>query len=516
MTATVTIAGGGLAGFTAALRLAERGYGVKLYERAGILGGNLASRPAAAGLQLDVYPHMYLNWYRNFWALLGDVSDADRTQLFRPLDGVKQLAAGDYPRFTGLIDPYKPWMVPKNMFDGPEPPPDLYLFFYASIDLMAERLNPTLLLDDVSVNGFLHSRPYMTERAAELFDNFIINVWGVPSYLVSAADYRDFLTYSAADPTPPFWLARGSAFTQVIEPLERALTAAGVAIVRHTEVVGVSCSEGRVREIELRDASGELRGEAVDELVLAVPPAALIRIARSGPRGRRLVEAAPELAEISRLRAQPVPILYLFLKRRLHVPAEPVGLAGSRFGLAFTDISQTWQGVPELAGRTVLALSASDPFGLPGTGDEDDAMAMLRELSGFLNVDAGGGWGGSPEIDWELTRFASNHDTQLFVNETGSDVYRPPTDCRELVNLSFAGDFTDNRIGMTTIESAVTSGLEVAQAIVARRGGRRVEITEPRALPSALWLWLRYACMPYAAGASVWSRLTTLMRRPQR
>ncbi|HET9736848.1 MAG TPA: FAD-dependent oxidoreductase, partial [Solirubrobacteraceae bacterium] len=294
-----------------------------------------------------------------------------------------------------------------------------------------------------------------------------------------------------------------------------ALAAAGAEIVRDTELVGVSCSEGRVREIELRDGSGERRAEAVEELILAVPPAALTRVARSGPRGRRLVEAAPELAEISRLRSQPVPILYLFLKRRLHVPAEPVGLAGSRFGLAFTDISQTWQGVPELAGRTVLALSASDPYGLPGTGDADDAMAMLRELSGYLGVDAGGGWGGSPDVDWELTRYASNADSQLFVNETGSDVYRPPTDCRELVNLAFAGDFTDNRIGMTTIESAVTSGLEAAQAIVARRGGRRVPIFEPRALPSALWLWLRYACMPYAAGASAWSRAATLLR-PQR
>jgi hypothetical protein len=509
VSASVTIAGGGLAGLTAALRLAERGYAVKLYERAGVLGGDLASRPARPGLQLDVYPHMYLNWYRNFWALLGDVTDAGRGQLFRPLDGVKQLAAGDYPRFTGLIDPYKPWMVPKNMFDGPEPPPDLYLFFYASIDLMAERLNPTLLLDDVSVNGFLNARPYMTERTAELFDNFIINVWGVPSYLVSAADYRDFLTYSAADPTPPFWLARGSAFTQVIEPLERALTAAGVEIVRQTEVVGASCSQGRVREIELADGSIE----AVDELILAVPPSALTRIARSGQRGERIVEAAPELAEISRLRAQPVPILYLFLKRRLHVPPEPVGLAGSRFGLAFTDISQTWQGVPELVGRTVLALSASDPFGLPGTGDADDAMAMLRDLSRYLDVDAGDGWGASPDIDWELTHYASNDDTQLFVNETGSDVYRPPTDCLELANLSLAGDFTDNRIGMTTIESAVTSGLEAAQAIVARRGGDPVAIVEPRALPSALWLWLRYACMPYAASASVWSRAASVLRR---
>ena len=152
----------------------------------------------------------------------------------------------------------------------------------------------------------------------------------------------------------------------------------------------------------------------------------------------------------------------------------------------------------------MLALSASDPFGLPGTGDEDDAMAMLRELSGYLDFDAGGGWGGSPEIDWERTRFASNDDTQLFVNETGSDVYRPPTDCREPgATCPSPATSTDNRIGMTTIESAVTSGLEAAQAIVARRGGRRVEIHEPRALPSALWVWLRYACMPYAAGASV-------------
>ena len=57
MTASVTIAGGGLAGLAAALRLAERGYAVKLYERAGVLGGNHASRPARARHQHDGYPH---------------------------------------------------------------------------------------------------------------------------------------------------------------------------------------------------------------------------------------------------------------------------------------------------------------------------------------------------------------------------------------------------------------------------------------------------------------------------
>ena len=79
----------------------------------------------------------------------------------------------------------------------------------------------------------------MTERAAELFDNFIINVWAVPSYLTAAGDYRDFLEYSVADPSPPFWLARGSAQQQVIAPIEARLAAEGVEIVRSTEVVGV-------------------------------------------------------------------------------------------------------------------------------------------------------------------------------------------------------------------------------------------------------------------------------------
>src|SRR3954470_19811889 len=50
----------------AALRLAERGYAVKLYEQKPMLGGGLASRPGAGDVKLDVYPHMYLSWYRNF------------------------------------------------------------------------------------------------------------------------------------------------------------------------------------------------------------------------------------------------------------------------------------------------------------------------------------------------------------------------------------------------------------------------------------------------------------------
>ncbi len=280
----VTIAGGGLAGLSAALRLAERGYRVKLYESKGVLGGNVASRHVGERVWLDVYPHMYLNWYHNFWALLADVTDDDASSCsarWRACSGCgrgpTRASAASRTR-TGRAN------LLRNLIDGPAPAADLYLFLYASIDLMAERLNPTMRLGDVSVNGFLRARPYMTERTAEFFDDLIVDIWGIPSYLAAADDYQDFLEYSVADPSPPFWLARGSGHDQVLAPLEaklRALRASRSCWRRSSSAP--PAPKGRVREIGVRDADGEeLRApRSVDELLLALPPAALSRIVRS-------------------------------------------------------------------------------------------------------------------------------------------------------------------------------------------------------------------------------------------
>ena len=93
----MTVAGGGLAGLTAALRLAQRGYRVKLYEQKPILGGDLGSRARPDGVNLDVYPHMYLSWYQNFWRLLEEVTGEERDARFRPFRTVKQLRRGRVP-----------------------------------------------------------------------------------------------------------------------------------------------------------------------------------------------------------------------------------------------------------------------------------------------------------------------------------------------------------------------------------------------------------------------------------
>jgi uncharacterized protein with NAD-binding domain and iron-sulfur cluster len=500
----VTIAGGGLAGLTAALRLAERGYRVKVFEQKPTLGGNLGSR-SANGVALDIYPHMYLPWYHNFWRLLRDVTGRERDELFLQLSSVKQLRKGEFPRFAGLTDMYAPWRIPQNLLSGVGSVADMLVFGYASIDLVAERLNPTMLPDDLSVAGFLNARPYMTREAADAFDNFITTVWAIPSYATSAADYRAYLEHSFGRPTPAFWLARGSSSEQVIGPLTAALEAAGVEIVREVQVTSVSCRDRRVTKIGLQAATQETWEEDVDELILAVPAPALSRLVRSGEPGARIIEVEPQMAELSRLRTQEIPILNLFLRRRLSdLPREPVGLFRSELSLSFTDISQSWR---DLGDRTVLAVSASDPHRLPRTSDEDDGMAMLRELAEYVTTfRPGTAWGESEDIDWEATRYDPNTDAQLFVNEEGSDVWRPAATCEGVANLSFACDFCRNRVGMTTIESAVTTGLEAARAVVERHGiGTKVEIAQPRSLPGAVYVWLRYAWAPYAAAAKAWS-----------
>jgi hypothetical protein len=515
----VAIAGGGIAGLTVALRLAERGYQVTLYEQKAELGGSLASR--RVGRQsVDVYPHMFLNWYHNFWQLIDDVNiETERDALFMPLSNVKQLRPGQFPHFSQLTDTYSAWHLLQNLFSGLSPPADMFVFAYSTIDLLAERLNPTTLLDQLSVNGFLHSRPYMTPRAAQIYDAWLTMVWSAHSYMTSASAYQRFVEFGYPKPVPAFWLLRGPSGEKVIEPLAQAVRERGGTIETSTQVTRVSQTRGTVTEIDLQATrfdgrsrkfvgTGPTRTVPVDDLVLAVPPAALSNLVRAGDEGHRVVDVAPGLSELARLNSENIPIVALHLNSKLPgTPKEPVGLLQSCYSLSFTDISQVWTDDPEMGKRSVLCVSASDVDGLPGTGPEDDGFAMIKELGRYLpGFDVGTRWGESADIDWTKTVYTADSDARLFLNEPGSENWRPSASCDGMANLVFAGDFCMTDVDMATVEAAVMSGLNAAQLVVKRRGvGQPVNIVDPRFYPEARFVLLRYALAPYAYAAKAWS-----------
>ena len=171
-----------------------------------------------------------------------------------------------------------------------------------------------------------------------------------------------------------------------------------------------------------------------------------------------MVDAEPSLGELTQLSSARVPMLHLCFKQQLSgIHWEPVGLFDSPSNLAFTDISQSWEGVAEFRDRTVLAVSCSQPQGLIGPTVLDNGHTIMRELAEYVDFDPGKEWGESEEIDWSLTRFHTNSDAQLSLNTVGAAHVRPMPASEKISNLYFAGDYCRHHLGMTTIEAAVVS-----------------------------------------------------------
>lgn len=530
----VAIVGGGISGLTAALRLAQRGYRVTVYEEKSWIGGNLGAyrhpipgrRGRTAGaLYYDVYTHMFTNFYRNFWDLAEDLGlRRGDGRNFEPRDSVKILDRGQFPHFSALTDVGSFGSAWRNILSGVAAPADMLLWAYSMLDGLSYSAADDAAMDKVSVNGFLVTRPYSTVPVADLNDIILMTVWSIHSYQTSAAAYRRFIEYSFPRPVPALWLLTGDLKTKLMDPLRRAIERHGGNISTNTRVLEVRVKQHAVERLTLslggRQRSVEIDGK--DAVILAVPPHALANLIGAGARNERIVDTLPELSAVRRLAAEPVPVLYLAFRKKLpHVPKEHVLLRGSPSNLTFLDLSQVWHDNPYVQDRTFLTLAASDYYGLPPTPSrmrsrrrreasrEDDGHDMIRQLHGYLNVfRSGSHWGDThSDIDWDLTAFEPNATTKLFANTVGGLEWQPrPHYPEQISNLFFAGDCTINPIRMATVESAVTSGLQAAGEVWKRQNrGTPIEVRIPETYPPGVVLAMKTMMTPWACAAKCWS-----------
>jgi len=526
---SVAVVGGGIAGLTAALRLSQRGYKVTLYEEKPYLGGNFsAHRDDGEGVYHDIYPHMLSNFYVNFWDIvendLGLRRDLSPNSDFATRNAFK-FVRPRHQHYMELRDAGSFKDMLANMASGIAPWWDMYLWSYSMLDMLAHSFNPRKQLS-YSVSGFVQSRPYATERVVAMHDFIIMVIWSVHAAGTSASSYQSFLHQTFGNLSPLLWLLKGNIQQKIMGPLEKKLSGLGCEIHKSTRVEEIVVDGTRATRLKVQDTSfywerhdvtprrhvpEESNPVAVDHpfdyVVIAVPPAALGLLVETGAPGHRIVDRVPKLAEVRRLKSEPIAMLDLYFTRKLSgIPADNVAMIDSTCDLSYIDISQLWED-PDLKDITALAVGVSDYWALPGDDAHENGYQMIRMLHRYVpQFDPGTQWGESPEIDWTRTHYASNRSNLLFLNQVGSEAWRPDTHYDAISNLFFAGDLCNNKIDMATVEAAVTSGLNAAIGIYkAQPLGKPIDILHQQTRSEYEILATKLLMSPWAYAAKWYS-----------
>ena len=561
----VAIVGGGIAGLTAALRLAQSGCKVTIYEKDERIGGNLGGDQDPQGHYHDVYPHMFGEWYDNFWKLVADLG-LSRQDHFEQRPTFALLKAGDFPKLRLLTNNGSAASALANLTSGIIPVPDMFLAAYSILDMLSQNFSGKGLTNEQTVNGFLTSRPYVTENMLKMHDMIIANIWAVNSYLTSAFAYQSFAKYQFRRPTPQCWVLKGGAYNELIRPLHDKLHALGCkintsAIVRHVKV-----KDGRVDSICVKDGF-IVKDVEVKNLILAVPPVRLAQLVMSAETdagehlddGHPIVSVLPNLSELRRVRSEPIPVYDVAFKRRLeNVPNYYVSLLDSLFEITFVDVSRT---MPN-SKSTFLAVAVSDFYSLPddsvqvaanvalveskpdatssanvsdinylnaqaqekaksdvdylsAQAQEAAKFLILKELNRYVPFKLGEKWGDpKSDVDWHKSFYHSNKEHPLFINEVGSREWTPKVWDARLPNVYFAGDYVDNPIAIATVEAAVVSGLQAAKELASREKiDAKIDIILPQSYPEGLMAAWKIALAPYAAIAKCWSDANVMFSR---
>ena len=533
----VMIVGAGIAGLTAALRLVQRGFRVSLLDQDNFIGGKWGAHKHPTRPNQDYHEHcyhMFMNWYNNFWEIADELRVRDR---FEPRRSLKYLRRGEFPRTTELRDVGSLTSMWQNLFSGVRSVPDMFIYGYSLVDLLATEFYRREFLDQYSVNGFMRSRLYATDAAAMQHQATLAKAFASPSYSTGASTYRNFIKYSFRRPIPMMWVLKGDCYTAFLADLQRKLESYGDLFqcrMLHRIDRMVLDSDGRVERLEWSRLSKSPSIEPVTDahvlerssswiardgdLILAIPHEALGKLI-----DEQVYRAAPELGKVWRLRSEAMASVDLHFKKRLsHIPREHVVLLGSKYDLTFIDNSQLWPG-EDTTFLNLVGSECDELSWLPA--QRDDGMIDIERRETVLDYLVAELCRYLPDvfeladIDMARTYIQTNTGDRLVVNDVGSWQFRPRTTCR-IPNLFLAGDFVQTPVDVVTIEGAVVSGLLAAEQVRRHQGvGEPIHVRWPDAYPEVALEALRLAGMPYAylaklaalAGEAAWRTYRDLM-----
>lgn len=498
MAREVVVVGGGLAGLTAAYRLAGAGRNVTIFDARTVLGGKARSIDAAAdpatrpfhpydpeadptwlAPTVDKGYHIFPAWYWELWQLVDDVG-AGANFFPRDRSDGSDPRAGGYALFMPPLEDLSNFdggegearsrvanmktLVPRHWWRLWEWGPPLSM----GLTAMGLAASAGRTVEVMTVPDFISTRWYNGDDRASVLQDLIVKALANPSKHTSAYTMRQmFRRWIPTVRTGNSWTpCRGPLQTCLIDPIVAGCVEAGVSFETDQLVSIERRADGNLGS--LRFASGRVIDVDDSDVVLALPPDVLLAIARRTPE----VLSVRELAQLAHLRTAPMGAIDLYFVDPADVDDYPehltvaaftdrhFSLIESEFGLTGFPISGVPEWEPHLGGAPGLVLqfvcgNVLDIHELPR---EQFARLLIDQISQYLGFD--------PERHLIGCVALPGSDEQLTMNDAGTWDRRPPADVKEVPNLFLAGDYVKLSVDVSGMEAAVESGANAARAIL--------------------------------------------------
>jgi hypothetical protein len=207
------------------------------------------------------------------------------------------------------------------------------------------------------------------------------------------------------------------------------------------------------------------------------------------------------LGDLWHLETAPMAALTLYFNEKIPgIPKEHVNLYGSPLKTSFIDISQHWDSLRDKE-QTVLDVISSAFVSLQGLPPDEMAELIIKDVLDWLQLD---------RLAVQSYSLHANVHKQLFLNTVGSWHFRPSTKT-QIPNLYIAGDYCRSQADLTTMESAVESGINTACKLL--RDLKRPANIKPLPLDYLplvkIWFWkiilwpLAYGIFPFRIGCKL-------------
>lgn len=255
------IAGGGVLGLTAALRLAQAGHEVTVYERDRTLGGLAGSFEIADGLWLEKFYHHLFRSDRHAIRLIDELGLGPALRWYRPLTAVLRDGVIHQLDSPGSVLAFRPLPVPSRL--------------RLAAGLAALRVMPAPRILEGHAAGTWMRRVMGRPAFEVVWEPLLRGKFG------DAADQvaMPWLWARIHDRTPELGYLEGG-FHRLYQALADRVCRLGGELIAGARVTGIHRRADRTLQIELEDGSSD----RFDRVVSAMPTAVTAAVARDLPR----------------------------------------------------------------------------------------------------------------------------------------------------------------------------------------------------------------------------------------